>query len=411
MKSINSKVIVAAGVLLAAGLWYYGSQPATTSTVSQVPSVTDIEEASAMIAELSTYVTRTHIAGWHMPASSRQGVPVLVMPSIGTNPLVNTMYIYDFNADTSHLSDTNVFQGSGSSVYGSNAPMPSPDFLHTAYIDSSGTLYIISNETLEKQPVQQAGKDSLYVVAWSPNSKKLIFSLRPPEDQSGPLPHSQADDSYYVFDTSDGSLVAIPASEGVMLGQFIDDTHVIAYVLVGGQVRHDITTSLDLDTLRMDQAFFERKLGFTIDQYNVFSAPRYTFSTDRTKVTYNDSNMYIDPSSGLQKDGGSRIILGDLKSGTKTVLAKGVWAQYQQTILSPDGTKVAYEEIPRPGPAPSRFWVYDASTGENRAYEYDASRIIEWLNGDKLLFISYSLTSSPSTHILDTNTGFVKSVP
>jgi hypothetical protein len=205
--------------------------------------------------------------------------------------------------------------------------------------------------------------------------------------------------------------VAIPASKGVTLGQFLDDTHVIVYVLVGGQVRHVITTSLDLDTLHMDQTLFNQKLGFTIDQDNVFSAPRYVFSTDRTKVTYNNSNMYIDLSSGLQKDDGSRIILGDLKSGTKTVLAKGVWAQYQQTILSPDGTKVAYEEIPRPGPAPSLFWVYDASTGESRAYAYDASRIIEWLDNDKLLFISYSRTSSPSTHVLDTNTGSIKSVP
>jgi hypothetical protein len=381
-------------------------------TVSQIPSAADLEAASVTIAELSTYVIRTRVAEWHIPASSRQGVPVF-MSSFGTNlPSVSTMYIYDFNGSTSRLSDANVFQGGGSVAYGGTAPIPSPNFLHTAYIDSSSTLYIISNETLQKQPVYQEGKDSLSVVAWSPNSKKLIFSLRPPEDESGPLPHSQADDSYYVFDTSDGSLVAIPASKGVTLGQFLDDTHVIVYVTVG---EHTITTAIDLDTLYMDQTLFNKKLGFTLGQDNIFSAPRYVFSIDRTKVTYNDSRMgsesYVNPPPGLKKGGESYIVLGDLKSGTKTVLAKGVWAQYQQTILSPDGTKVAYEEIPRPGPAPSRFWVYDASTGESRAYEYDASRVIEWLNDDKLLFISYSRTSSPSTHVLDTNTGSIKSVP
>jgi hypothetical protein len=408
MKSINSKTILVAIVFFVALVFLIPY----IEKGSQLSSAADLQTASSAIAGLSPYVTRTHVAGWHMPSSLKQGVPVVTALSAGTQPLASTMYIYDFNAGTSRLGDTNIFQGSSSAAYGGNAPIPSPDFLHTAYIDSSGTLYIISNETLEKQPVYQEGENSLSVVAWSPHSRKLIFSLRPPEDQGGPLPHSQADDSYYVLDTSDGSLVAIPASGGVTLGQFINETHVIAYVTVG---EHTITTAIDLDTLHMDQTLFNQKLGFTIEQDNVFSALRYVFSTDRTKVTYNDSRMdsesYVNPPPGLKKGGESYIVLGDFKSGTKTVLAKGVWAQYQQTIISPDGTKVAYEEMPRPGPAPSRFWVYDASTGESRVYEYDASRIIEWLNDDKLLFISYSRTSSPSTRVLDTNTGSIKSAP
>lgn len=380
--------------------------------VRQLPSKADLDAASVIVDELSKQVKRTSVTGWHMPASTRQGIPFIENLS-KTDPLTNVMRMYDFNTETSRPAGTRVNQGGYSMSYGDTAPLASPDFLYTAYTDSTHTLYIISNETFERRAVYQTGQSEPYITGWSADAKKLVFSLPNSQNENEP-PSSPLEGMYGVFDTTDGTLIMIPAEKGVTFGEgFLDDNHLIAEVLVG---QHEVATAFNLSTMRMDHAFFKEKLGFT----PWMPYPGYSFSIDRTKVAYTESFMgdevYVNTPAGLKKGGEGIIVLGDIQSGTNTVLASGPIGQYQLAIISPDGTKVAYmEQLPQApdGNSQSTFWTYDALTQKKNRYDSVNTRQVRWLNSNKLLFVSYTFgpASTASYFVMDTKTGEVKKIP
>ncbi len=372
-------------------------------------------QAAVVVETLASQMNETTIANWQLPPSTRQSVPLVVRAN-PSDPQTNTLYLYDWKEHASRSVDTNVKSYGGLIHCGEQDPLPSPDFLYTAYVDRDNTVYILSHETLEKKAVYQANKYALlYLHAWSSDSRTLVFCQQPQigEDHGFvPLPPvEEMPPRYYFFDTTSGMLKNIPAAAQVALGSFIDTENIIAYVSLPPSLE-TVKTALLIDTLSSNQKLFDQKLGLTVSSSTSTYDPEYSSSLDGSVVTYTlatlGSDHFVNPPPGLKLRGESSVMMVNTDAQTRTVLDQGSFAQYQPSYISPRGSKIAYEEIIRNGS--DVIWIYDTVTGQKQAKSYDASRPLRWLDEDTLLFVTYGPKSEETFRTLTVTSGITRNV-
>jgi hypothetical protein len=381
----------------------------TISTLSEM----DIATASLVITKLASRVTREQISGWKKPVSSEEGMPIVTYDASDRS---NTFFMYNLKGNSLKNVGRNIASSEGDALNnGAGGPKESMDLLHTAFVDKTQTLYVLSNETLQKERVFQAPKNGLLSFGgWSPDGSKFLFStlLIDGEDAGGP---TYRVDSDKIFNIDNGALMTLPKNASTSIKGFLDNDHVLVEIYNDGV---KIVTALNLETLQPDPKWYEQKIGFveavTGKKYGDTFAS-VIFSLDGSKFAGNVSvigaEAYTNPPPGLEKMSKSSVIYGDAVNKTVKTLAQGYFAQYQFVRISPSGTRVAYEE--QSSPAFTFFWVYNAKTGEQRAYKFNYSaRIIRWLS-DSLVFIDFYSGNVPGARgygVLDINANTINNV-
>lgn len=151
-----------------------------------------------------TFLTRPRaintLGKWEKPASNKMGYPVV-------DKKTNELLIYDLEDKKLKKTD----------AQGSN-PLSSPSLLYTAYLDNRGlSLKLLSSSLLKSTDIDNI--DSEYVLVWSSDSNKLIYSKRDGELASG-VPKLYT----WLYDVKQNNKFKI--TEGRPL-QWVDDNNII----------------------------------------------------------------------------------------------------------------------------------------------------------------------------------------
>ena len=358
-----------------------------------------------------------------MSSSSEPEVPIVIREPV--NAPSSTFYTYNFNVNKLNLVGKDIID---EGYYG-HTIASAPNFLHTAYIDFAQHLYILSNDTSKKSLLYKGNKNlKLSLNTWSPDSKKLIFSTLPFRGYDFEGDPIYQPNFYNVVNITDGSLTTFPAGKGVTVEQFIDNSRILIDIFVPGHPNfHFITTVLNLDTMQLDQGWFEEKLG-SMENLIKKHAPLANvvgriFSLENSKYVYTIREQareaYTNLPPELLIEGRTIFIYGDLQNKTRAIIADGKWEQYQNPLVSPVGDKVSYyeEKSGKNFDTPIIFWIYNAATGEHRSYVCAdrASWKQEWLDNNKLLISFFRPAKTPSSavtayYILDTATNSIQKV-
>lgn len=295
------------------------------------------------------------VASWQKPSSSQKGYPV-VKPT-NKNSLYGELYIYSLSTKELRQVDKEVQYGSGGDS-GSSNPIPSPNLLHTAFIDTSSNLWIISNETLEAKKVTQTGGVN-FISGWSPDSTKIIYQIFEDTigiraDGFGGLPQMKEqfnpnlDFGFFVLDIDLGTTKKLYPLESFQ--EFIDKYKVLV-------LHNDNLIIFDINTFEADYNFVKEKFGFGANQFDI--------SSDGKKWTYTLSRNPTDDAN---------IIYTDFPQKEGEVIDSGDWTEVQFPKISPSGKKIAYAKRTgyiEPGIPNFAIWVYDATSKSKLKYNVE----------------------------------------
>jgi hypothetical protein len=383
------------------------SYPVHSLTASELSLI------SSAVAEIASSTTYSRVPSWKKPSSSEPGVPLLITrdPEYSTH-----FYIYNFNSTSSNtvkLIDRNIkYAQSVDLRHGQIAPLESFDLLYTAYLDSHNSLQLLSNGTLHKELIY-SGKDRIGApLAWSPDSKKLLFltSVYQGEGEAGAV----YDPEYYkVLDTENGSILTLRADAPLSLENFLDNDHITVRLQVEEK---EIISAVELGTFKVDHEAYQQKFGFAnavIQSDSRYANPWGGFARYGTRFAYTVSiagdKESEQPAPGMVSGPSiAMVVYGDSQHKMAKVLAEGSWAQYQQSLISPQGDKLIYEEENHDTPYVRSFFVlYDSAMDKQRSYKYEYETHLEkWLDNDRILMELLNSSTSPSTYgVFNTVTG------
>ncbi|RJR26990.1 hypothetical protein C4561_04410 [candidate division WWE3 bacterium] len=230
-------------------------------------------------------------------------------------------------------------------------PSPSPNLLFTVYIDqSSKDLWLLSNDTLEKQAITKTGNVT-YISAWSPDSTKVIFFVNRDslsERKDGPIPWGTIENfkeeemnGFYMFDISNGKLTALSPLSNIIA--FVNEDTVLS------RVADTRFVTFNVEKFIGDYTKVKDEFGFGVSQFN--------FSMDGKKWAFTHS---FNPTED------ANIILAEFPNKTGTIIDSHSWAHVQWPVISPDGTKVLYQRYDSDissGIPDVYVWLYNSSQG------------------------------------------------
>ena len=269
----------------------------------------------------------------------------------------------------------NIKYGAGSSGYGSNAPLNSPDLKKIAYIDESNNLHLMNS----KGEVDVLISDELnvtYISGWSSDSNKLIFyaNNQTLKDQlfpeSGPgfqaeeptgiikVERNAKETGFYLLDTETENITYLSSFDGASFESWIDDSRVL---LKFGNYSNEKYIVFDINSFEADAGIMNGGLE------NDF-ASQYVFSADGKKWAFTWHG-------GNNESQSASIILADFPSVEGKELMKAGFAQIQAPKISPDGKMVT-------------FMSYDEQNGPLFTYLYDGEKVEKVVDGTARVWIS-----------------------
>lgn len=268
---------------------------------------------------------------------------------------------------------------------GSSAPISSPDFRFSVFIDAEKRdLWVLSNETLEKNQVTKNGEIADYIAGWSPDSKKIIYVTGYNEVaklgggdgekivKSKPILSSSG--KYYLFDLTTGTSELLPIKLMQLQG-FLDNNRILIRNIDRlGETGKQIL-ALNMNTLKTDSSVMPGIYGPEISQFDIGDGLK--------KWTFTLENHFT-------VQGESSIVVADFpKTEGGLVIDSGKWADLQCPKLSPDSTKVAYIKY--------GIMVYDLVNHINQ--RYTEGRVIRWFDNKNLIIYS---TEDKKLYLLNT---------
>jgi hypothetical protein len=366
---------------------------------------TELSLLSSAVSKLTSSTTRSRISAWKKPSSSEQGVSLVVQN--------NSNFGHSFYIIYPRKSSSSIAIKMVSSDVRVSSVTESPDQLYTAFIENDTSLYILSNENFKKSLVFRGSKDiSVSIIDWSPDSAKVLFlvSVHDGEDAGGPVYVAKY---YKIFDIDTGFFQTIPADTGVSIQNFLGNEHVIVSIW---NEEKDLASAINLNLLNVDNEKYQQQYDFVntvIQSDNRYAFQRGGFAKDGIKFSYSigitGDKDYERRSPGMVSGPSiDMVVYGDRQSKLTKVLAKGWWAQYQQSLISPNGDKVIYEEEKHDNTDPAWFfWLYDSVTDKQRFYKFEyETRLEKWIDNDRVLMELINSTTSPKTYgVFNTVTG------
>lgn len=307
---------------------------------------------NTVIKKTTEYVSHLN-SRWQKMSSRKTGFPVV-------NRNTGVLSVYDIEGKTIRSTGTKVEWGKEEIATGTSSPLPSPDYLFTAFIDAEDKrLWILSNETLEKQAVTNGPVD--FITAWSPSGRKILFSVREDTVETRLTGESGFDTAtgsatlesfdrlrapgFYIFNVESGAVSsALPFKEAE---SFVSDETVF------------FTTSTETGNSVAMNDFNLQK--FAVSYGRTTSLQRqtgqYNFSRDGRFWTFISSQ-------GIGKN--TTIMYAPYPSLEGTEIDSGRWAEAQWPKISPNGTKLAFlkqENITATGTPDYFVNLHDLGTG------------------------------------------------
>jgi hypothetical protein len=339
-------------------------------------------------------ISPTPIASFQPISSSGKSYPIIKTYRQPANPA--TLELYQLTQPIGIIGTPiklGVY-GGGSLGQGENNPLVSPDLGKIAYFGQDG-LHITTGDGKQNQLISDQIKDG-YFTGWSHDSKKLLVYGQPvlkspfPSSYDGygvgsdpdhPLDYEGYASSFYLVDTEKGTIFGLSNLADVR--GWIDNDHLLI-TKPDSKTENFTTYSVKADGYKADIPNLDSYFGF-----------QESFSQDGKKWAITLANTGDNSSNSSF----SRIVLADFPKIEGNLIDSGTWAEVQQPVISPDGTKVAYVKNSQ-----TAFW----QNGQTKTLVSNStnSRPIIWADETHFIYnVWANSTSNASIYLYETESG------
>lgn len=343
-------------VLVILGIFYFLSlnQKKETSSINQKELPVQVQKENS-----------DSTVSWSKPVSIDQVIPIVKE---------DTLYLYSLTDKKLQSTQYKTSWGSGSSGFGQDNPLPSPDGKFVMFINNGDNhrLYLLaagSQQALKitEYPVQ-------YITGWSSDSSKILFyadtdNLITRKDVQnemggGPYPTWETSETFikgsasgfHSFNVNNGLdvyLYPIKTAE-----KYIDQNRILVELNQHGDEKKKRLVIFNVDTFTADYS----TVNYEIKDFAL-----------QNSFTGNGNYWAINTDDGTTENG-SKIIFAKFPSKQGDLVDSGSWSQVQRPLLNFDGKYLAYTkkgEQLRDGVNANKTLIWDISS----------KKIIKELNG------------------------------
>jgi hypothetical protein len=268
--------------------------------------------------------------------------------------------------------------------------VPAPDLRKVAIVENHNELVIVSSDGSSVYPLPNLNVNR--IVAWAPNSQKLIVQVNSPTVKNTIYPHAMEQPNpsdttfdlaagtqpggFYLLDFQKNSSMHLPMLSDVEILNFIDSNQLLlSFQEPTNTGSKERLASFDLLTYKLDGT----KL------FNLFDGTggsQFTFSADGKFWA-----ATISKGEGTPENERMWVAVGKYPNFPSTSIRKGGYAQNQLPLISPDGSKVLY--MSRDTINGSQFIQLYSKNTDKRVAE-GRVQIVMWIDSDRFIYSTLS---------------------